>query len=261
MKNTSLAKWKSGNKSLGAWISLSDVYATETLARMGFDWLCFDLQHGLISYTHLLNLIPALSGTGVTPLARVSRNDAGEIGRVLDAGTQGVIVPLVNTAEEAAAAAAACRYPPRGHRSFGPLRAMLLDGPAYISAANDETACIAMVETEEGLRNVRAIAATPGIDAIFVGPMDLSFGLGIKPGDFDNPRFTAALRDIREACDAAGCAAGIYGYSAEAAYAALAQGFTFASAGNDSGFLREGATAALKIAGATPDTHEQKTGY
>lgn len=261
MKNSSLSKWNAGEKSLGAWISLSDIYATETLARMGFDWVCFDLQHGLISYTHLLSLVPALSGTSVTPLARVSRNDPGEIGRVLDAGTQGVIVPLVNSAEEAAAAAAACRYPPRGNRSFGPMRAMLLSGPAYISASNDETACIAMVETEEGLRNVKAIAATPGIDAIFVGPMDLCFGLGIGPGDFGNPRFTDALKSIREACELAGCAAGIFGYSPESARAALESGFTFASAGTDSAFLREGAISALKVAGAPAGRKKQETGY
>lgn len=109
MKNLSLAKWRAGEHSIGAWINLPDMHVAETLARMDYDWLCFDLQHGLLSYSHLLNLIPAISATDTTPLVRVA--DVSGIGRALDAGAHGVIIPMVDTADQAAAAVAACRYP------------------------------------------------------------------------------------------------------------------------------------------------------
>ena len=246
IKNASLAKWRANERSVGAWINLSDVHMVESLARMDFDWICLDLQHGLLSYSHILSLIPALSATDTTPLVRVSQNDAGEIGRALDAGAQGVIVPMVNTAEEAAAAAMACRYPPDGNRSCGPMRGILYNGPDYLAGANGETACIAMIETRAGLANAGAIARTPGIDALFVGPFDLCFGLGITPGDFANPAYVSALETIKAACREAGCAAGIFGYSAALARDALDSGFQFASIGTDIGFAREGARVALK---------------
>lgn len=249
MENLSLGKWRAGSRSVGGWISLTDLHAVEVLARMGFDWLCFDLQHGLLSMADLPARIAAIGATRTTPIVRVIANDAGEIGRALDAGAHGVIVPLVNTAEEAARAAAACRYPPTGRRSCGPLRGAMLEGAAYLATANDEVACIAMIETAEGLANVGAIARTPGLDALFVGPMDLCFGLGITPGAFADPRYGAALTTIAEAAADAGIIAGLYGYTAELARTALDAGFTFASIGTDLGFLRAGAGAALGTAG------------
>lgn len=215
---------------------------------MGFDWLCFDLQHGLLSMADLPARIAAIGATAATPLVRVVSNDAGEIGRALDAGAHGVIMPMIDTAEQAARAAAACRYPPAGRRSCGPLRGAMLEGAAYLASANDEVACIAMIETAEGLANVDAIARTPGIDALFVGPMDLCYGLGIAPGAFSDPRFGEALRTITTASADAGIVAGLFGYTAELARAALDDGFAFASVGTDVGFLRAGAGIALGVA-------------
>ncbi|MCA0270694.1 MAG: hypothetical protein LCH69_01330 [Proteobacteria bacterium] len=252
MKNLSLAKWKSGAASPGAWINLPEIHTTEMLARMGCDWLCFDLQHGLMSFADLLHLIPAVSGTPATPLVRVPGNDAARIGQVLDAGAHGVIVPMVNTAEEARRAVAACRYPPAGTRSCGPMRGVMLDGIDYLRTANAEVACVVMIETREGLENVEAIAATPGVDGIFIGPMDLSLGLGLPPGDFAAPEFAAAIARIRAACKAAGCAVGLFGYTPELAGQALADGFAFVSVGTDIGFFRQGAAAAFAAAGGLP---------
>ncbi|MBL4802569.1 MAG: hypothetical protein JKY45_11810 [Emcibacter sp.] len=263
MKNSSLEKWRNGESSIGAWISLTDLHTAETLAHMDFDWVCFDLQHGLLSYSHLLTLIPAITGTDTTPLVRVSKNDAGEIGRALDAGAHGVIVPMVNSVEEAEMAVAACRYPPVGGRSCGPMRGILLSGVEYLATANDQVACIVMIETHEGLKNVEAIARAPGVDALFIGPIDLCYGLGITPGDFSNPRFVLAVETIKEACKAAGCAAGFFGYSAELARSALDQGFTFVSAGTDINFFREGAKSALGISSAvsTLEMSKPSVGY
>lgn len=247
MTNLSLTKWKSGTPSPGGWISLSDLHIVETMARMDFDWICFDLQHGLLSHSHLLQMMPIITATLVTPIVRVAQNDPGQIGRVLDAGAYGVIVPMIDTAADAAAAVAACRYLPLGRRSCGPMRGVLHSGPGYLAAANQDIAVIAMIETREGLANVRAIAATPGVDALFIGPMDLCLGIGIAPGAFGDPAFTQAIATIRAAASEAGCAVGIYGYTPEIAAQALADGFAFASLGTDISFFRDGAKAALGL--------------
>lgn len=263
MHNLALAQWKAGTPSRGAWINLPELHTAEAIARMGFDWLCFDLQHGLMSYSHLLALIPAISGTPATPLVRVAGNDAAGIGRALDAGAHGVIVPMINSAAEAAAAVAACRYPPQGSRSCGPMRGAMLEGFEYLATANAQVACIAMIETREGLENVAAIAATPGIDALFVGPMDLCYGLGIAPGSFADPVFVAAIEAIKAACKDSSIAAGMFGYSAALAASYLSDGFQFASVGTDIGFFREGAKAAFDTArgGAEPAPAKPSAGY
>jgi 4-hydroxy-2-oxoheptanedioate aldolase len=261
MKNQSLAKWRQRERSLGAWVSLTDLHIVENLIRMEFDWLCFDLQHGLLSYSDLLSLIPIVTASDKTPIVRVAKNDAADIGRMLDAGAHGVIVPLINTQQEAEMAVAGCRYPPAGNRSLGPMRGIMQHGIDYVVKANDEIACIAMIETAAGLDNVEAIAATPGIDALFVGPMDLCFGLGIHPGDFGNRKYIAALTKIKAACEVAGCAAGLFGYTPDLACQALGDGFVFASAGTDIGFFREGAAAALKRAGVDGQTTESGLNY
>lgn len=263
MKNLSLAKWRAGERSLGAWVNLTDAHAIETLARMDLDWLCFDLQHGLLSGADLPAVIAAISGTDTTPLVRVVGSSAGEIGRALDAGAHGVIVPMVDTAEDAALAVAACRYPPTGRRSCGPMRGAMLEGFEYLATANAQIACIVMIETAEGLKNVEAIAGTPGVDALFVGPIDLCYGLGVRPGDFGDARFVAAVERIKAACAAAGRAVGLFGYSPEMARDALAGGFTFASAGTDISFFRDGAKAALRVASgaAKPKAVDASAGY
>lgn len=239
---------RAGSRTLGAWIGFADVFAAEAVARLAVDWVCFDLQHGALSYSHLLQLIPAIGATSATPFVRVAANEAAAIGRALDAGAHGVIVPMVDTADDAVRAAAACRYPPIGIRSCGPVRGAMIEGPRYLATANDQVACVAMIETRDGLANVDAIAKTPGIDALFIGPMDLCFGIGIAPGDFGNPLFTDAVAAIKRACGAAGLAAGMFGYSPEMARQAIDSGFTFVSIGTQNGFMSAGAKVALDTA-------------
>ncbi len=248
MHNIALNRWRDGVPSYGAWINLPDIHVAETLARLGTDWLCFDLQHGLMDYRDLTVLLPAITGLQVTPLVRVAGNQPDQIGKALDAGVQGVIVPMVNSVEDAERAASACRYPPNGTRSVGPMRDAMLEGLSYLATANGQVACIAMIETEQGLANVEAIAAVDGIDALFVGPMDLCYGLGLAPGSFADPIFTAAIERIKAACKAAGIAAGMFGYNAEMAASSIASGFQFASIGTDISFLRSGAQQALATA-------------
>ena len=262
MINSALYNWREGKPSLGLWVNLPEIHLVETMARSGADWLCFDLQHGLMDYNDLNTLLPAISGQTVTPLVRVAANTPDQIGKVLDVGAEGVIVPMVNTEEEARRAVAACYYPPLGQRSCGPMRPAMVHGIEYLAQANGQIACIPMIETEEGLNNVEAIAAVEGVDALFVGPMDLCYGLGLPPGDFGNSRFKEAVKTIVGACEKHGCAAGMFGYSPDMARESLASGFNFASAGTDISFFRTGMAQSLAIArGEDPEVAAQQAGY
>lgn len=248
-QNAALAKWRRGEPSVGAWLSVGNVHIAEVIANAGFDWVVVDLQHGLIEYGDLLRMLPAISTTETTPLVRVSGNNLPEINKVLDAGAMGVIVPLVNTAEQAAAAVSACRYPPDGTRSFGPTRAALYGGRNYAAEANGQIACIAMIETQEGLDNLEAIVSTPGLGGIYVGPSDLALSLGLPPrGDTDEPRHVAAVERILAACKRAKVPAGIHTGGLEWTRRRLAMGFDFVTLGSDIGFMMQSVTADLAAA-------------
>jgi 4-hydroxy-2-oxoheptanedioate aldolase len=250
-KNQALAKWRGGEQTIGAWLSLANTHTAEMMANAGFDWLCVDLQHGLVDDSDLRNMLPAISTTDTTPIVRVAFNAPDQIMRALDAGAMGVIVPLVNNAAEAAAAVAACRYPPLGGRSFGPIRAALYGGRGYAAEANSEIACIVMIETKEGIENLEAIAATPGLDGIYIGPADLAFALGLPPlGDTDNPEHLATVGRIQTACKAHDVAAGIHTSSSDFARRRLEAGFQFVTVGSDAGFVGAGAAAAVAAARA-----------
>ncbi|MEU0478951.1 aldolase/citrate lyase family protein [Streptosporangium sp. NPDC006013] len=232
---------------LGYWTVLDSPVATERIARLGYDYVCLDIQHGLMGYSGLLSGLMAIDAGGVSAgLVRVEANVPGDIGRALDAGAAGVIVPLVDTADDAAAAVSATRYPPKGRRSYGPMRAALRVGPR--PADSDATVLVlAMVETAQGLANIEAICATPGLDGVYVGPSDLSLALGgAFPGDpAIADQFEAALTTIRETAGAAGIAAGIHTPDGATAARRLAEGYTFASVSSDLVHLELAAKAHL----------------
>ncbi|NJN52906.1 MAG: 2,4-dihydroxyhept-2-ene-1,7-dioic acid aldolase [Gammaproteobacteria bacterium] len=260
-KNQALAAWRDGKQTVGGWLSIPNAYTAEVMARLGFDWLCVDLQHGLIDYTDLCSLLPAISTTETTPIVRVPWNEPYEIMKVLDAGAMGVIVPMVNNAAEARAAVAACRYPPDGMRSFGPIRAALYAGAGYAGEANGQVACIVMIETADGLANVGEIVATPGVDGVYIGPSDLALALGLRPvGDFGDARHQAAIKTIHEACRKASVAIGIHTSSVEATRGYLDAGFNFVTLGSDGGFLARAAGDDLRAVTASRSKLEA-TGY
>jgi 4-hydroxy-2-oxoheptanedioate aldolase len=245
-KNATLAKWRAGQQTIGGWLSLANTHVAELMAHAGLDWLCVDLQHGLLDYPDLLHMLPAISTTETTPFVRVPRNDAHEITRALDAGAHGVIVPLVESRAEAAAAVAACRYPPLGVRSWGPLRAALYGGRDYAEWANAEITCIVMIETREGLANVEEIAGTPGLGAVFIGPSDLALALGLPPrGDTDEARHVEAVGRIQETCQRLRVPIGIHTTSLDYAKKRLAKGFDFVTVGSDAGHLAQGVATAV----------------
>ncbi len=260
--NLSLARWRAGGQTIGAWLSLANTHTAEMLAHAGFDWLCVDLQHGLLDYTDLLHMLPAISTTDTTPIVRVAANDPAQIMKALDAGAMGVIVPLVNTREEAAAAVAACRYPPEGGRSFGPIRAALYGGRGYAAEANDQIACIAMIETPKGIENLEAIVTTPGLGGIYIGPSDLAYALGLPPlGDTDNALHLATVERILDACQRHGVPAGIHTSSLAWAKQRLEAGFNFVTLGSDAGFMMQAAAGDLAAARGGMRKETEKTGY
>ena len=190
-------RWANGDATLGAWLSLPSVLAAETTARVGFDYVCADLQHGALDYADSVGLFQAVVIGGSTPIVRVPWNEPGVVGKVLDAGAEAVIAPMVNTQAEAAALVRFARYPPLGARSFGPVVAGIRAGN-YHAVANDTVAVVPMIETVEAVSNLDDILSVPGVDAIYVGPADLSLSLGLPPGNNDDAAsFTEALRDDR----------------------------------------------------------------
>lgn len=206
--------WREGGVAYGAWLSIPNAFTAEIIARQGFDWVCIDMQHGWSDYPSALEMIAAIWTTNAVPFVRVPWNEQGIIGRVLDAGAMGVIVPMVNTRVEAEAAVRACKYHPVGQRSYGPTRATALAGEDYFGRANHETLCIPMIETAAALDNLDKILAAPGVDAVYVGPADLSITLGLPPAlDNEDPLFLNAIRRIADSCHEHGVIPGIHANS------------------------------------------------
>jgi 4-hydroxy-2-oxoheptanedioate aldolase len=193
--------WAEGGNALCGWLAMPTTISAELMAQQGWDCLCVDLQHGAIDYQTALHMFQAISTTDATPIARTPSNDAGIIGKLLDAGAYGIICPMVNTRAQAEAFVGACRYAPQGFRSVGPLRASLYGGSDYVKHANTTILTMAMIETAEAIDNLEEILATPGLDAVYVGPSDLSVSMGHNPG-FD-PLFPNVLKAIEKVAEAA----------------------------------------------------------
>ena len=227
--------WRDGNTALGAWLMLRDPLIAEAAANAGFDYVCVDMQHGLAGFSETMAMLQAMARSATTPLVRVPWNEPGIIGRALDAGAMGVIIPMVNSPEEAAQAVAACRYAPVGRRSFGPLAAGTRYGPTYYAGANDRVACIPMIETKQAVDHIDEILDVPGIDAIYVGPADLSLTYGLPPA-MDNPGepFDGALRAIVESCARHGVTPGIHA-NADLSKKRSTSGFRMITVGFDIG--------------------------
>lgn len=249
--NPLLERWRSGRATYGGWVSTSEPLIAEFLAAAGFDEICADQQHGSIDLHTLPAVLGAISGRGVIPTTRVASNDPMAIGKSLDMGALGVIVPMVNTADEAAALVAACRYPPRGVRSIGPTRAIYSIGLNIDDLARIAT--LAMIETAAGLANVEAIAATPGLDGLYIGPGDLAIAMGLPVVRADRTAderraLDDAIERIRLAADRAGIVAGMYVGSGVEARRLVERGFRMVTVAWDAGLLEDGGRAELAAA-------------
>jgi len=244
------ARLRRRERLIGYWSVLDSPVSTEWLAHVGYDYLALDMQHGLIGYSGMVAGLTAIDAAhGPVGLIRVEANNPTPIGRALDAGAAGVIVPLVDTADEAAEAVNAATYPPAGIRSYGPMRSQLRIGPVP-AIADADTVVLAMIETPQGLANVESICATSGLAGVYVGPSDLRLAVGgAHPQDpAVDDEFEAALVRVREAAAAAGVAAGIHTPDGATAARRLGEGFTFASIASDLTHLKQTAAAHLKAA-------------
>jgi 4-hydroxy-2-oxoheptanedioate aldolase len=232
---------------INGWMSIPNAFANVTFARAGWDSVTLDMQHGLFELASIVPTLMALSAPQPRRLVRVPWNDAGVIGKVLDAGADGVIVPMVNSVEEASRVADACWYPPRGRRSFGPvLAASRAGGVPYLEAAKTIEVW-AMIETREALEGVKNIAAVDGITGLYVGPNDLGLALGLPPrSDRDEPEMLQAFRDIVEAAAQSGRAAGIFCASPAYARRMIELGFSMVTVVSDAAVMGAGAAAACK---------------
>lgn len=242
---------RAGETVYASWCSFAAPMVAETVAREGFPALVLDMQHGMWDTSSIIAGIGAVSHAGASPVVRVPLNDFAFVSRALDFGAAAIIAPMINSAGDARKFAAAAKFPPLGERSWGPQRAMTLHGRTssvdYLREANDGTLTMAMIETPMALAQVQSIAETHGIDALFIGPYDLSTALSAgKAQNVEAPEVERAIDQIGAAAKKAGKIAGIYCTNAARALAMVKRGFTFVTCGGDVGYLREGLTAQLK---------------
>jgi len=237
----------SGKSALGTFCLGGSPLLAEVLGHAGFEFVIVDLQHGENNAGNLVGMLQAVGCTPATPLVRVATNQPADIQRALDMGAYGLVVPMVNTRAQAEAILESVYYPPKGARSWGPLRGLLYGGGDYFTKAHEELLVLAMFETAEAVRNAKEILSVPGIDGCFIGPNDLSIALGFPAELTEYPQpVEEAMVAIRDAAVATGKAPGIYTPSSAAAKARLAQGFRFVCVQNDYGMVHASAAAAIK---------------
>jgi 4-hydroxy-2-oxoheptanedioate aldolase len=239
-----------GEPAFGAWVMIPSPLIAEALAVADYDYVCIDCQHGFAALDGLWPLVQVMARTDTTVLVRVPGHDWAFIGKALDAGASGVIVPMVESAETAAMLASACRYPPAGTRSRGGGRAALVGGPS-LADENAESLCLVMIETVTGLAAAKDIAAVPGVDGVYIGPSDLAVSLGVDPaGVMTDPTHLAAVAQVQAACAAQGKVAAIHTTGPADARVRVQAGFNMCTISTDVGLLRAGAAAHLTAARA-----------
>ncbi len=247
--NTAKQKLLEGKAAFGYSLGLGSPLVAEALSRTGIDFLQIDNQHGSYGPESTLAALIAMEGGSATPIARVARNDYTLIGRLLDEGMLGIVVPMVHTVEDAKAAAAACRFPPVGTRSWGWAHASIY-GADYPDWINDQIFLAVQIESVQAVENAEAIMAVPGVDGCWVGPADLALSMGIHPRDAANHEgHQRALERVIQACRNTGKIPGFAAAGPEDAVRRAQQGFRYVTSGSDVGFLLSGARAGLKTLG------------
>jgi 4-hydroxy-2-oxoheptanedioate aldolase len=238
------ATWEAGDAAFGLWAGIPTSLTAELAAAAGYDYVCVDLQHGLSDEATMISMFQATQAAGAAPLARLAWSEPWLIMRALDLGAVGVILPLIDSAEDARRGVEACRYPPQGRRSYGPVRAEMVVGSAAMEDLAAEALCFAMIETRDGLDHLDEIAATPGLDGLYIGPSDLSIALGlpprgvaVDPGE-DRKPLADAIERVRQACEANGLIAGMHCAAGVAAQHYAKAGFRLITVGVDTSLFK-----------------------
>ncbi len=240
-------KLRAGQPSIGCFLGLGSPNVAELLARAGFDWLIVETEHNGLDSAEIQHMLMAMNGTNTIPLVRIPSSNYVFIQRALDMGALGIVVPMVKTADEARAIVAATRYPPHGTRSFGPLRASnySFDNLDYFNRANDNILVTLILETKEAVDNLDAIAAVPGVDALYLGPFDLCLSMGLNPMNQPFPQIDAVMERMIAISRTTGVAAGTGAGTPEQVRQRQAQGFTMLGYGPDYAMLANAARAGL----------------
>lgn len=248
-KNKLKEKLKKGQPTVGIWNHLRDSFTIEAMAAVGFDWWAVDAEHTPTTAHDLFRVISALEGTKTIPLIRLMNNEPEHYKVALDLGAQGVIVPMIENADDARRAVNFCRYPPQGSRGFAPIRASryFLDMAGYCKSANDEILLVGMIESLRGVHELDGILKVPGLDAIYVGPGDLSASMGCL-GNWKAPEVQEVIQQIMSKCLAAGTPFGTLAEGPEEFARWVERGATLMTLGSDLGFMMQGGSSALKRA-------------
>lgn len=250
--------WEEGRKAVNGWCGIPDPVTAEIMAKHDFDSLTIDMQHGLMDFQAALGMLQAMRASGTTPLVRVPWNEPGIIMKTLDAGALGIICPMINTAEDAARLVSYTRYPPKGCRSSGPARASLVHGSSYHDESFSHIMAFAMVETREAMAELEAIAATPGLAGIYIGPSDLSISHGYAPGfDRQEAEMDAAIGTILDACKRNSIRACIHCGSPEYLQHSLNRGFDLATLSTDFRLLDNAIASAVAAARGNTEALQQ----
>jgi 4-hydroxy-2-oxoheptanedioate aldolase len=245
-ENKIKALWREGKPACLGWCNTADTYIGEIMAHAGFDGVCLDMQHGMgIGPDRAALWFQAVSTADVVPMVRVPWNEPFFIQYVLDAGAQGVIVPLINTVEDARKAVGACRYPPLGYRSNGPNRTTLYSGSNYFAEANDQIICLLLIEHIDAVNNLEAIAEVPGHDGFYIGPTDLAISMGLGPGGVGSPAWEEAAQHVLDVANAHGLVAGASPHGLPDIPRRLAQGFKIMQLGMVAAFVQNSAKTAI----------------
>ena len=241
--------WAEGHATLNGWCSIGNPFSAEIMAAQGYDSITIDMQHGALDYSAALPMFQAMRASGVSLIARVPWRDPAHIMKALDAGAMGIICPMVNSRAEADEFVSYMRYPPLGQRSFGPTRVGIAM-PGYGVAANDQVLALAMIETADGVANLEEIAATPGLDGIYVGPADLTLGTQegrLAPGfDREEPEMVDLIKRIANVCRKNEIRACLHCGTPEYAVRAIGWGYNLTTVSGDSRLLAAAAGASVK---------------
>ncbi len=243
-------KLRAGEPSFGTWLSLGDLFATRIMARCGFDWLTLDLEHSPIDWSQAAMIFAAIADAGCVPLARVPKGNHDYIKRVLDGGAWGIVVPMVDTVEQAQIAIRAAKYPPVGNRSLGGgMHNLNFDAPVgeYFQRANDEILVVLQTESPTGVANAEKIYSLPGVDAIFVGPVDLRANMRSPDGkECSDDEFESMLQRIIQIGKKTGTPTGMHTMEPDAALARAKQGMQFIAIGSELRMMTQRATETVR---------------
>ncbi len=251
--------WTQGGATINGWLAVPAGFSAETMAHQGWDSLTVDMQHGVVDYQRAVEMFTAISTTETVPMARVPWLDPAHLMKALDAGAYALICPMINSAEDAENLVAWTHYPPRGTRSFGPIRGLLYGGSDYPAKADETVVVFAMIETQAGLDNLEDILRVPGLDAVYIGPSDLSLALGCRPtfDDVEKP-VAEAIELIVAKAKEHGKVAGIHNGTPEAALKRIEMGFQFVTISSDARLMASGSQVVLShMRGALPTSGDR----